>query len=466
MNGSCTEHTTTNTFATTLEISLNLQASNFGDDFVWGVSTSAPQTEGTFDGDGRGSSIWDSFSKLNKRIEHNHKPDKASEFYVRFQEDLDIVQGLNIPNFRFSFSWSRIFPEGRGRVNHQGLDFYHRLIDECLARNIEPWVTLYHWDLPEALEHLGGWVNRDVLGWFEDYVSFCTREFKDKVKHWMVLNEPMVFTGAGYYLGVHAPGKKGLKNFLAAVHHTALCQALGSHVIKSESPDSEVGSTFSCSAITPRSHSEKDFKAAQRIDALLNRMFVEAAIGRGYPFDQLPFLRRIEGSMKDGDEKRMLAAFDFAGIQVYTREVVSHSFLSPTLKAKLIPAPKRKVYHTAMDWEVYPESIYHIIKQFNNYSSIPKIYLTENGAAFHDTVELGRVKDAERIHYIERHLAQVLRAKRDGLKIDGYFVWSLTDNFEWAKGYTPRFGLVHVDYTTQKRTIKDSGYWYRDFLSS
>lgn len=444
---------------------MELNKKLFGDDFAWGISTSAPQTEGAHDKDGRGISIWDSFSQKRKRILNNHTPETASDFYNLYKEDIAILHSLNIPNFRFSFSWSRIFPEGIGKINQKGVDFYHRVIDECLEKNIQPWITLYHWDLPHALEERGGWANRDIIRWFEEYVSFCAREFKGKVKHWMVLNEPMVFTGAGYYLGIHAPGKRGMKNFLPALHHAVLCQATGAKVIKNESPDAEAGTTFSCSHVAPHSNSEKDLNAAKRIDALLNRIFIEAASGHGYPLQELPFLRKLDKYYVNGDDKLMKADFDFAGIQVYTREVVSHSFFVPHLKAKLIPARKRKVYHTAMDWEVYPESLYEIIKQFNSYKNIPKIIVTENGAAFHDTHENGRINDTERVHFLERHIAEVLRAKQDGLKVDGYFVWSLTDNFEWAKGYHPRFGLVHIDFTSQQRIIKESGYWYKKFLS-
>jgi beta-glucosidase len=438
----------------------------FEDDFNWGVSSSALQSEGAWNEDGKGLSNWDFFALKKKKILHNHTPAVAADFYHRYEEDIAILSALNIPNFRFSLSWSRILPDGTGKTNRKGIDFYNRVIDTCLKENIQPWVTLYHWDLPQALEESGGWTNRDMLRWFEDYVISCVDAFGDRVKHWMVLNEPMVFTGAGYYLGIHAPGKKRFRNFLPAIHHAVLCQALGVRIIKSKYPKAEAGSTFSCSYVTPHTVSEKDGRAVKRIDALLNRLFIEPALGLGYPVKELSFLKKIEKYMRPGDEQLMKADFDFIGIQNYTREVVAHAFHIPHLKAKLIPADKRKVYHTFMDWEVYPESIYEMIKQFSNYKGVKKVIVTENGAAFHDTVANNAVHDLERIHFLTNYIAQVQRAKEDGLKVNGYFVWSLTDNFEWAEGYLPRFGLVYVDYETQRRIIKDSGHWYGNLVSN
>lgn len=439
----------------------DLNKNLFGENFIWGVSASALQTEGAFDADGKGLSVWDAFSK----IKNDENPKVASDFYNRYKEDIAIIKGLTIPNFRFSISWSRILPNGTGAVNQKGIDFYNRVIDTCLESNIEPWITLYHWDLPLALENRGGWTNREITEWFSEYAEVCVRAFKDRVKYWMVLNEPMVFTGAGYFLGVHAPGKKGIRNFLPAVHHAALCQSAGLRIIKNEHPQSEVGTTFSCSYFTPYSNSGHDVIAVKRIDALLNRMFIEPALGMGYPVDDLPMLKRLEKYFHPGDDQLLKADFDFIGIQNYTREVVKHAFYIPYLKARLIPADKRNVYHTSMNWEVYPESIYEMIKKFSSYKTIKKIIVTENGAAFPDNSENGRVNDTERVNYLSKYLAQVLKAKQEGLKVDGYFVWSLTDNFEWAEGYHTRFGLVHVDFDNQQRIIKESGHWYKKFLS-
>ncbi len=439
---------------------------DFGADFIWGVSTSALQTEGAHNIHGKGTSIWDVFVTQKNKILNNDTHFKASDFYNNYKQDIDLIKQLGIPNFRFSLSWSRIIPDGTGKINQAGLDFYHKIIDYCLANGITPYVTLYHWDLPQELEIKGGWSNRDILDWFRDYVTVCVAAFKNKVTYWMVLNEPMVFTGAGYFLGLHAPGKKGFKNFIPAMHHAVLCQSIGYSTIKDICPKAIVGSTFSCSYITPNSLSRKDTIAAKRVDALLNRLFIEPSLGMGYPTDDLPFLKKVKNYILEGDSELMKVTFDFIGIQNYTREVVAHTIFTPHLNAKIIPADKRKVFYTAMDWEVYPEAIFQMIAKFNEYEGVKKIMVTENGASFPDEVVAGEVQDDNRTHFIKSYLEQVLRAKRSCAKLTGYFVWSLTDNFEWAEGYKQRFGLIHIDYDTQKRTIKNSGKWYRDFLST
>src|SRR6185436_3817835 len=234
---------------------IRLNKKHFGDNFQFGVSASALQTEGAWNKDEKGESNWDVFSKKKKKILHQHTPGIAADFYHRYEEDIEVIRSLNIPNFRFSLSWARLIPGGTGKINQKGIDFYNRVIDACIHRNIEPWITLYHWDLPQKLEEKGGWTNREILQWFEEYVSLAVRSFRDRVKYWMVLNEPMVFTGAGYFLGIHAPGKKGMKNFLPALHHAVLCQAAGLKIIKDEQPPAEVGTTFSCSHLTPYTNS-------------------------------------------------------------------------------------------------------------------------------------------------------------------------------------------------------------------
>lgn len=440
---------------------------DFGQDFQWGVSSAAFQTEGAWDADGKGLSIWDVFTSRKRKIKDAQHACMACNFYHGYQEDIALVRALNIPNFRFSIAWPRIFPEGTGKPNPKGMDFYNRVVDGCLEQGITPWLTLYHWDLPQALQDKGGWTNRDILSWMEEYAGYVTRCLGDRVKHWMVLNEPAVFTGAGYFFGVHAPGLTGVRNFFPAAHHAALAMGRTGRLIRSEVRDARVGTTFSCSSIHPASNRRSDIKAAIRADALINRLFIEPILGLGYPISDLKALGGIEKYMQDGDEKALPFDFDFIGIQNYTREVVASSLFVPYLQARLVPAAKRKVPSiTAMGWEVYPQAIYEMIKKFNSYPNIPKLIITENGAAFADTVINGRVEDRNRKQYLMDHLAQVLRAKQEGLNVDGYFVWTLTDNFEWAEGYHARFGLVHVDFETQQRTVKDSGRWYASFLSA
>ncbi|KPM32170.1 Beta-glucosidase [Croceitalea dokdonensis DOKDO 023] len=447
-------------------LDFDLCRKDFGTDFVWGVSTSAYQIEGAYDIADKGASIWDTFTAQKGAIFQGQHGQIACDFYHRYKKDILLLKELNIQNFRFSLSWSRILPKGKGQISQDGIDFYNRVINFCLECNITPWVTLYHWDLPQALEDKGGWTNRDILGWFKAYVKICATLFGDRVKHWIVLNEPMVFTGAGYFLGVHAPGRKGLKNFLPAVHHATLCQAAGGRVLRSEIGDATIGTTFSCSYITPHTNKNRDIVAAKKADALLNRLFVEPSLGMGYPSEKIGILRQIEKYKRPEDEKNIIFDFDFIGIQNYTREVVKHSFTVPYLRAKIVKATKRKVETTLMDWEVYPPSVYKMITKFNEYKGIKKLMITENGAAFKDTIIGGKVDDPKRMDYLQRCLKEVHRAKSNNLKVSGYFAWTFTDNFEWAEGYYPRFGLVYTDFSTQQRIPKTSGKWYRDFLQS
>jgi beta-glucosidase len=436
----------------------------FGDDFAWGVSTAALQIEGSCDADGKGESIWDTFSARKCKILHGDKPTTACDFYKRYQQDVDLVKALNIPNFRFSIAWSRILPDGTGRVNQAGIDHYNSLIDYCLQQGVEPWVTIYHWDLPQALENKGGWTNREIVDWFSEFVTICAKSFGDRVKNWMVMNEPAVFTGAGYFLGIHAPGRSGLRNFLPAVHHVVLSIVAGAKLLRKICPDAQIGNTFSCSYIEPYDDAPKHINAAKRADALINRLFIEPILGLGYPTEDVTALKGIYKYYQPGDEDNLSFDFDFIGIQNYTREIVKYSFFTPYIGASLVKAEKRNVELTDMKWEVYPPAIYQMIKKFNAYPQIKKIIITENGAAFPDAVTGNTVDDPKRVKYLQTHLQQVLKAKQEGCKVDGYFVWTLTDNFEWAEGYHPRFGLIYVDFDTQQRIIKSSGHWYASLL--
>jgi beta-glucosidase len=346
------------------------------------------------------------------------------------------------------------------------VDFYNRVIDFCLECGVTPWVTLYHWDLPQALEEKGGWTNRDIVGWFEEYTELCIRKFGDRVRNWMVLNEPIVFTGAGYFLGVHAPGKRSLPGFLAAAHHAALCQSNGGRVIRSIDSNLRVGTCVSCSPVDPAEGSKLAVDAAARIEVLTNRLFIEPLLGLGYPWKDLRVLQGMERYMKAGDEQLLPFNMDFIGIQNYTREVAAYSAVMPYVNARLVKASRRNVPHTEMDWEIYPVGIYRILKQFASYANIPPLIITENGAAFEDKVVDGQVQDYNRIFFYQKYLEQVMRAIREGVKVEGYFAWSFTDNFEWTEGYRPRFGLVYIDFATQKRIVKSSGFWYKEFLEA
>ncbi|MDF4201893.1 GH1 family beta-glucosidase [Maribacter sp. SA7] len=445
---------------------LLFNASEFGENFAWGVSTAAYQIEGAFDSHGKGPSIWDTFTALPKAIRKRENAKVSCDFYHKYKEDILLMKSMNIDNYRFSISWARVLPNGTGTINEIGLQFYNDVINFCLAQEITPWVTLYHWDLPQSLEEKGGWTNRAIIQWFSEFTKVCANAFGDRVKNWMVLNEPMVFIGAGYFLGVHAPGKKRLKNFMPAAHHAVLCQAEGGRILRKLVPNANIGTTFSCSQITPYRENNRDKKTAVKVDALLNRMFIEPALGLGYPVKEAPVLKKLQPYIKPNDMINCKFDFDFIGIQNYTREKVKYSLLVPYIRAKIVKASKRNVKTTLMDWEVYPPSIYNMIEKFSNYPQIKKLIITENGAAFKDKLEGENITDDERVRFLQRYLRQVLKAKQDGLNIHGYFVWTFTDNFEWAEGYYPRFGLVHIDFKTLKRTIKKSGKWFSEFLAN
>lgn len=441
--------------------------SDFGKDFVWGTATAAYQIEGAWNLDGKGESIWDHYTHHHKnKIKTRENGDVACDFYHSYEKDIALMRQMNIPASRFSIGWSRVLPQGTGAVNQKGIDFYNRVIDTCLKENVEPWITCYHWDLPQALQEKGGWVNRDVVHWFEEYVALCGKHFGDRVKNWMVFNEPMAFTALGYLMGMHAPGKLGKFNdFYAATHHVTLSHGAGGRILKKEVKNGHIGTTFSCSAVDAWKDKPANQRAAVRADVLVNRLFIEPVLGMGYPMKDLPALKKMEKYIKDGDEKLLPFDFDFVGLQNYTRIVTKHLGVIPMLHG--INVPPKKLGHdiTEMNWEVYPEGMYRIIKQFAAYKNLPRIYITENGVAVKDEVVNGEIHDTKRTQFLKDYLAQVLKAKREGIDIGGYFVWSFLDNFEWAEGYRPRFGMVGVDFKTQQRIVKDSGKWFSRFLS-
>jgi beta-glucosidase len=445
---------------------LPLTAKIFGDKFLWGVATAAAQNEGAWNVDGRGLSIWDVFSRRRGKIKGNAKPYEACDFYHRYKDDLLLVKALGFTVFRFSFSWSRLFPDGSSKVNKKGLAFYHKVIDECLVLGLIPFVTLYHWDLPYELEKQGGWTSHHMNNWFNRYAQFCAEEFGAKVKHWIVLNEPFGFTSLGYLLGKHAPGKTGLQHFFKAVHHAALAQADGGRIIKSVVKKAYVGTSFSCSEIIPFSEKPQDLQAAQRADILFNRLFLEPLLGKGYPagFQLMEKLEMHNRAWKYTN--RLQFDMDFIGLQNYFPLVIKYNPFIPVVQASQVKAVGRNVPHTALGWEVNANSFYHIIKKIWSYGAIKEIIISENGAAYNDKSENGRIQDTDRIQYFKEHIAAMHKAKKEGVNIKGYFAWTLMDNFEWAEGYKARFGLIHVDFNTQLRTIKDSGYWFRDFLQA
>jgi len=442
-------------------IDAEITKSDFGKDFNWGVATSAYQIEGAWNADGKGESVWDRFTSRQRNVKDKTNGNETIDFYNRSESDLKLLKSLNFENFRFSFSWSRILPDGTGKINEKGIDFYNKIIDTCLELGIEPWAMLYHWDLPQKLDDRGGWTNRDIVDWFSEYTEICTRRFGDRIRHWMVLNEPAGFTTLGYLSGMHAPNQSSINKFLASVHHACLCQAEGGRIIRNNVKESHIGTTFSCSFTEPHKSFESHQRAARRLDVMLNRLFIEPSLGLGYPSEDLPFLRKIDKYIQPGDDEKVKFDFDFIGIQNYFR-VISKPSLIPFIWANKVK-PDRQAELTDMGWEVNPEGIYNIIMQFAKYP-VKEIIITENGAAFPDQLVNGEVHDVRRINFYKQYLQQILRAKKDGANIKGYFAWTFIDNFEWAEGFRPRFGMVYNDFNTQERTVKDSGWWFRDFL--
>lgn len=442
----------------------SVQASDFGN-FLWGAATAAYQIEGAHDKDGKGPSIWDKFSARGK-IKHGHKGDQACDHYHRWQTDIEIMQSLRLQAYRFSISWPRVLPDGTlaGGVNGPGLDFYKKLCERLLKANIRPFVTLYHWDLPQALEQKGGWTNRETAGHFADYAGLLAKELGGLVNDWIVLNEPLIFTLLGYGLGHHAPGRYGVGKFLAASHHAMLAQGLAARALAAQNSAFNIGTTISTLAGHAASQKARDVLALDRQDAFFNRLYVDPVFGRDYPWITLPFLRKLERWILPDDMDTVRYPFAFLGINHYSRAVARRAWWMPYVRFRQ-KRPARGAERTDMGWEVHPPGLYQVLKQFGEYPEIPALYVTENGAAYPDTVAPdGSVHDAHRTRYLQDYIAQALRAKQDGVNLKGYFAWSLFDNLEWKEGYSKRFGIVHVDFATQKRTVKDSGLWYRDFI--
>jgi len=429
----------------------------FPSTFVWGTATAAYQVEGAATEDGRGESIWDRFSATPGNVANGDTGAIACDTYHRYAEDIRLMRTLGIGAFRLSVAWPRILPEGRGPVNRAGLDFYDRLVDDLLANGLDPYVTLYHWDLPQALEENGGWPVRDTVDAFTEYTEVVVARLGDRVRHWITQNEPWVISWLGYGLGVHAPGRTSDSDALAAGHHILLAHGRAAEVLRREAPDSEVGIAVDLVPMYPFSDTEADIEAAHREDGFRNRWFLDAVLGRGYPEDMLERYAEILPPIADGDLETIAAPLDFLGINYYTRNVV---------RAGVGEVATEGAEHTDMGWEVYPDGLRDLLVRLHAEYELPDLYITENGAAFPDSRNNGTVPDPRRIAYLGGHLDAVASAIADGVPVRGYFLWSLLDNFEWAFGYSRRFGIVYVDFETLERVPKDSFAWYRDFIAA
>ncbi len=439
----------------------------FPSDFVWGAATSAYQIEGATTEDGRGPSIWDTFCATPGAIKDGTTGEVACDHYHRYPEDIALMRSLGLRAYRFSIAWPRVIPGGTGPVEPRGLDFYERLVDALLAAGITPWATLYHWDLPQPLEDLGGWPARRTAEAFVPYADAVTRRLGDRVKHWITHNEPWCASTLGYLTGEHAPGRRDPAAALAAAHHLLLSHGLAVPVVRANSPGAKVGITLNFTPATPASPSDLDADAARRFDGTFNRWFLDPVSGRGYPADVVAD-HAAEGldalaEVRPGDLDIIAVATDFLGVNYYTREIARGPEAGNLPRVVEPPEPEAR---TDIGWEVHPESLRALLVRIaTDYPPTP-LFITENGAATFDGPGAdGRVIDTRRVRYLEQHLVAVAAARAEGAPVDGYFAWSLLDNFEWAWGYAQRFGLVWVDYATQARVPKDSARWYRDVIA-
>ena len=437
----------------------------FPRDFRWGCATSSYQIEGAVTEDGRGESIWDRFCATPGRIRDGSSGAISCDHYHRWESDLDLAKEMGLNAYRFSIAWPRIFPTGRGAVpNTKGLDFYARLIDGMLARGLEPWATLYHWDLPQALQDQGGWNHRDTVTAFTEYADVVTRYLGDRVKHWITHNEPWCTAFNGNDEGVHAPGIKDFKTALQVCHHVLLSHGLAVPIIRANTPAAEVGIALSLHPLRPASASNDDMAATVRHDGLRNRWFLDSLYGRGYPDDIWKICGKNAPAMHDSDLQAISAKTDFLGINYYFPETVANAPGENPISTRVVAL--ENIERTAFGWEVSPDGLGTLLRRVTKDYSPPQIFVTENGSTYDDIVaDDGQINDVSRRRYLARHLISVKNELEYGIPLKGYFAWSLLDNFEWAEGYERRFGLIHVDFSTQQRTVKQSGKWYCAFLN-
>jgi beta-glucosidase len=443
----------------------------FPENFLWGVATSSYQIEGAWNEDGKSESIWDRFSHTPGKIEDGSNGDVACDHYHRWPEDIALMKSLGIQSYRFSVSWTRILPSGRRQVNQAGLDFYSRLVDGLLEANIIPFITLYHWDLPQALQDEGGWPIRSTAKAFVEYADVVTRHLGDRVKYWITHNEPWCASLLSYQIGEHAPGRQDWPAALQAAHHLLLSHGWAVPVIHRNSREAEVGISLSLSPAEPASPSAADLQTCRYFDGYFNRWFLDPLYGRHYPADMMAeyvFQDHLSSAgptfVQDGDLQAIATQTDFLGVSYYTRNLLRDESAPNNLPQTNFQAPQSE--WTDIGWEVYPEGLYNTLNRLHFEYRPPKIYITENGASYADSPNRkGQINDQRRIAYLYSHLAAAHQAIENGVPLAGYFVWSLMDNFEWAKGYTQRFGLVWVDFDHQSRIPKDSAFWYKETIA-
>jgi beta-glucosidase len=438
--------------------------------FTFGAATAAYQIEGAVDADGRGPSIWDTFSHTPGRTFEGHTGDVAVDHYRRYRQDVALMADLGLPAYRFSVAWSRVIPEGDGRIEQRGLDFYRRLVDELLSRGVDPWLTLYHWDLPQALQDRGGWTARDTAARFADYAGVVFDALGDRVRHWSTLNEPMCSALLGHQSGQHAPGQRDAVAASRAVHHLLLAHGLGTGVLRDKGAD-HLGLTLNFTPMTPATDSAADRDAARRLDGQQNRMFLEPVVRGAYPEDVVADLADAGAPLpiRDGDLEVIAAPLDWLGVNYYFCSTVRSAAAPPRTTPFIGCADVEECdpvgETTTMGWGVSPEGLTGLLLRLRDEAPGLPLVITENGSAWPDEVDDdGEIHDARRTDYLLTHLDAMRTAIARGADVRGYFAWSLMDNFEWARGYAQRFGLVHVDYATQERTPKDSARVYADVI--
>ena len=442
----------------------------FPDDFLWGAATSAYQIEGSPTTDGAGRSMWHRFSHTPGNTWLEQTGDVACDHYRRYKDDVAIMAELGLNAYRFSVAWGRIYPQGTGSINKKGLDFYSRLVDELLTKGIKPNLTLYHWDLPEALDDRGGWLNRDIADWFSDYAVTMFDALGDRVEMWSTLNEPWVVTDGGYLSGVLAPGHSNLFEAPIATHNLLRAHAGAVERFRSTKAarNGKIGLVVNLEPKYPASQSPEDIGATLRADAYMNRQYLDPVFFGQYPDEMRDIFGEAWPEWPDDDMRLIKQPIDFLGVNYYTRRVERHHPDYLLLRTKHVPQPQH--IQTETNWEVFPEALTKVLLWVNERYGAGKlpIYITENGAAFYDSPHTidGRIDDPLRVDYYRQHLRAAHDAMSKGVNLRGYYAWSLLDNYEWAHGYSKRFGIVHVDYATQQRTIKSSGRYYSSIIRS
>ncbi|PWU69425.1 GH1 family beta-glucosidase [Gracilibacillus dipsosauri] len=431
----------------------------------WGTATASYQIEGATNEDGRGISIWDTFSKTPGRVVNGDNGDIACDSYHRYEEDVELMKELGIDVYRFSVAWPRIFPNGTGEVNQKGLDYYHRLVDKLLENGIEPMCTLYHWDLPQALQDNGGWNNRETIDAFVNYAELMFKEFDGKIKHWLTLNEPWCISFLSNYIGVHAPGNEDLQLATQISHHLLVAHGRTVKKFREIGIEGQIGFAPNTTWLEPYSTRQEDIDACNREIGWYIEWFMDPVFKGTYPKFMLDWFKKkgVELEIQDGDMEDIHQPVDFLGINYYTGHIARYKENEGLLDWELV---EMNYDRTDIGWPIFPEGFYNVLMRIkDSYGDIP-IYITENGSCYNDEPENGRVRDSGRIHYLQQHLTALSRAIASGVNVKGYITWSLMDNFEWAEGYTMRFGIVHVNYRTLERTKKDSYYWYKQTIAN